>query len=1072
MKKIFRVQFLIIIPITLTFLVLSSHITQASSCVVEENFNSMPAWGPAKYYNSYPSNPYLGNAYYAWYWGGAPNWTIQAGGFLRASFASGQQGSSTRILQYNVLQPNTVYDISIDMRQPAGCDQFWAESAYVLGKNVNNNDVEAQSNFVSGKHFDDDGSNSSYQPNGSTLNDWKPFLKKFDDFGEGTNNGNNWQTYTRQFNSGNSSKITVGFKQGKWYNSGSCTTDWDNLKICPVAQCDMGSFDSPANNTTVNTGSNVRIEGWADDVDGISKVEIRINGSLVKTLNSGTNESGERFQQVSCPSLRCDVVNAGHPNAVSWMWDWTVPSAGSYQIEARWYDSYNNTGSSCQGTKNLTANALPTPTPYVVGHSKDTNLSPLNVDEAATTRFSSTSCFTGATGAPITNVNTYTGEKFFYYAPHDKYGFSYKTPTSYQVVGVTPIAGGTPFVCTYDGGSYLLHKVGWNNWNTGKREATVVFSTNEPPTSGGSIGPSATCTLSNGNSLSGDISGIYQSGLNNPITITTTHTDPNGFADISKLGISLTRQGTSPTNVSQSAYGTVIKSGSSYLKQTNPSGSQIYNNLPAQVISTEGGTNTQVFRSLTGIKDSGSIAFVNPTNITTSGNTVTVTWQVGLLNPGLFNGNLRLFSYSEDATGETSGWNQVDTWVGDLTAPTINPNPIPYQFASNSTLVVQYGANDNNSLYTNGYRRLCQANNIASGETIILQSGATTITHNSNGVWKDCPVGSSLPSNPYNQTYTVADNSNNGVLNFELTAADSACNETTAGTGDVDIPDPWLMTSRGDSFTRGSYTVTYPGLIRFTNGLDEDGKAPYFSEFLYTQMPNGNPGSSSRNGYFADDYDDLNDLPRTPGYTNWYELLKDAALKKVDVKVPVTDGTIINISTSVNLSTSPSDTKTYLIQKTNLTVNQDYVCNNKVIFLVTGNLILHPNITVDQNDDGCIFIVKGKTTITSGRNSGSTESPPSTSYDRIEAFILTDNITIQNDGNNDGLLVKGSIITNIENISLTNGFNRDLGLLRNQYSPAEVIRYDARYLHIFGDMFTYDKQYNIRESQFIRSINQ
>lgn len=87
-----------------------------------------------------------------------------------------------------------------------------------------------------------------------------------------------------------------------------------------------------------------------------------------------------------------------------------------------------------------------------------------------------------------------------------------------------------------------------------------------------------------------------------------------------------------------------------------------------------------------------------------------------------------------------------------------------------------------------------------------------------------------------------------------------------------------------------------------------------------------------------------------------------------------------------------------------LIVNQDFNCNAKGIFFVSGDLTLTPNITnSNYNSDACIFMVKGNVTVNAGSDK------PGNEYDEINAFIVADGrIIISEDS--EGLLVKGGLV--------------------------------------------------------------
>ncbi len=107
-------------------------------------------------------------------------------------------------------------------------------------------------------------------------------------------------------------------------------------------QCDTGALDLPPANTTVRSGQQLRIEGWAGDSDGIdkSRIEVFIDGT--KVGNATAVDACEN-------NVRMDLC--GQPDPVSWYYIWTVPTVTAdttYRISVRWYDSGGRTGSNCE----------------------------------------------------------------------------------------------------------------------------------------------------------------------------------------------------------------------------------------------------------------------------------------------------------------------------------------------------------------------------------------------------------------------------------------------------------------------------------------------------------------------------------------------------------------------------------------------------------------------------------------------------------------------------------------------------------------------------------------------------
>ncbi|NIM50724.1 MAG: hypothetical protein GTO22_15980, partial [Gemmatimonadales bacterium] len=93
------------------------------------------------------------------------------------------------------------YTISIYMRCPSFGGTYWAECAYRLGSHTAQDFDENSGAWTMIKKFSNDGDNG---------------------------NGNQWVQYSKNFNSGSNTQISVGYKLGSW-GGGGPTVGWDTL---------------------------------------------------------------------------------------------------------------------------------------------------------------------------------------------------------------------------------------------------------------------------------------------------------------------------------------------------------------------------------------------------------------------------------------------------------------------------------------------------------------------------------------------------------------------------------------------------------------------------------------------------------------------------------------------------------------------------------------------------------------------------------------------------------------------------------------------------------------------------
>jgi hypothetical protein len=156
---------------------------------VAEDFNSVPSW----------------NSEYNATWGGAASWSStsggQAGNHLQATRSNNGSSSKVKVLD---ISPNTNYTISIYMKGASASSTYWVECAYKLGSN-------------SAQNFD------------GSAGTWT-MIKKFENVSGSNGNGNVWTQYTKTFNSGSNTQISVGFKTGL-AGSTAPVARWDTLRV-------------------------------------------------------------------------------------------------------------------------------------------------------------------------------------------------------------------------------------------------------------------------------------------------------------------------------------------------------------------------------------------------------------------------------------------------------------------------------------------------------------------------------------------------------------------------------------------------------------------------------------------------------------------------------------------------------------------------------------------------------------------------------------------------------------------------------------------------------------------------
>lgn len=129
----------------------------------------------------------------------------------------------------------------------------------------------------------------------------------------------------------------------------------------------------------------------------------------------------------------------------------------------------------------------------------------------------------------------------------------------------------------------------------------------------------------------------------------------------------------------------------------------------------------------------------------------------------------------------------------------------------------------------------------------------------------------------------------------------------------------------------------------------------------------------------------------------------------------------------------------------------DFVCDNRGVFFVTGNLTIKRQILNNSaNADACMFIVQGSVLIEDGEKQSSSGQ---LEYDEIHAYIITDgSITIEAEtdfiNKYDGVYVEGGLQS-----QLGLSMNRTLKLVDRNMYPALVVRHHPKYAVLSNIVF-------------------
>jgi len=285
----------------------------------------------------------------------------------------------------------------------------------------------------------------------------------------------------------------------------------------------------------------------------------------------------------------------------------------------------------------------------------------------------------------------------------------------------------------------------------------------------------------------------------------------------------------------------------------------------------------------------------------------------------------------------------------------------------------------------------------------------------------------------------------------------------------------FLQTEKGDAYLGGPFPdpnnmpadqIRYPlqrpaiSMSTYTFSSNQVGNTIY--------LPNGAvctsaPAVCSFKNYLLFNYNDNN----VPGTNNWYAVIKN----RMDQDLTATKDPNTYNNPTWNSGAPFFDTSKTVINVTNnLTVNSGATCQGKNIILVSGDLIINPDFTY-QGDNGCLFVVNGRTTINDSYGSTSRQ-------DTVQAFIITNTISTPLRSSpaatkDNWLNIKGGVITtNLTDRNINANFwgrNVNYNSAHNTYQtqPSELLTYEgARYINFFGQYLNDSSLLSIRELQY------
>ncbi|HRI05342.1 MAG TPA: hypothetical protein PLV59_00080 [Candidatus Dojkabacteria bacterium] len=491
-----------------------------------------------------------------------------------------------------------------------------------------------------------------------------------------------------------------------------------------------------------------------------------------------------------------------------------------------------------------------------------------------------------------------------------------------------------------------------------------------------------------------------------------------------------------------------------------------------------------------------SLASISNVSVTNSGANTVLTYDIA------FYSDLSGLQVYENATSKTyqihgaakfsngttaPNWtNPGDTFVLDLTSPT--QEDLSFTVASNTLVDLLWRFTDvDPSNSGNGMARVIgNASRIKAGRVdgpiddltsgvldYVLGSGGTDLPNlytSTNNLWR---VNGSTT-----RTERIDIKTNEGgALDFAVYAFDKACNRTL---GSIALPlgDPWVITKAGVVYSEGGSVYETPTLAytSTTERLSNDNYwnlpfAFYKSDAdLSTEIL---ASSGSNLGYLVNAARlrsvrlmNERDLSNRSGY--WFSRLS----AKLDSEVEDFPSDFVVVSHTGNLNAPARSTlltdgintcvsSKYCVAEVlgNLTLNSNYVCDAKTLFVVEGTININPDVTSNSAVNGCMFLGKGDVVINPGTYKSTGATYPK--YDILESLIITDGAITVAYGDSgrphrDGLKVVGSLIA----FGGTKSFivDRSLTLMDANNFPSVAVHFDARYLNFATKYFGGDTE--------------
>jgi hypothetical protein len=469
--------------------------------------------------------------------------------------------------------------------------------------------------------------------------------------------------------------------------------------------------------------------------------------------------------------------------------------------------------------------------------------------------------------------------------------------------------------------------------------------------------------------------------------------------------------------------------------------------------------------------------------------------------------DLKVYGRSKDSFDVSGPWTDLMDRTLDLTGPTTTMVE-PLRVINNTVAELEWSVTDGVSGVADTYGKASlHTSGLVDGPITDITSGINDYdiridlddrTVGTDDLWHytASPVGRIV----FTGTEEIDFLTNEGnQISFGADSVDVACNMTESPATVQVLDDPWFITRGGNVYSSlgalsPSHSISGTGVLSTLTPEVDLWSSPFR---FATEDPNTGDNDIAPSTELFSIGDGVWNFPSqvtnpaigfglighvdrngsSPMYVSMYESIASDYGQGISL---LTLGNSVDTSTESNSSdlASCSSAETCLftvsgdLEIITTTSSTPFTCDKPTVFMVSGDIILEPNILKGTGpNDGCMFVSGGDITVAtgmdqaidSGCNSGTLEDaevcyPP---YDLLEGFLLADgHITLEEDAPSllyEGLLVHGSIVALGGNASDPSiHWSRSLKLLNNPRFPSVVVHYDPVYLGLSKSVFTFD----------------